>query len=78
MIVLDDIYLSKSVSNPHTETVRPDVHRPRLSSVTIKWNSLGSLFQTNSYTVLRNTQLTGGNLDTNWHCSNGGDSTTFH
>jgi hypothetical protein len=78
MIAVDDIYISKS---GYESTV------PRLfdltsivrgsSSVTIQWNSLGSMFQTNTYVVQRKLALadpTWTNLGT---VPSGGASTTY-
>ena len=78
MIVIDDIYLSKSgfeSSIPRLLDVTSIIRNP--GSVTIKWDSLGSMFQTNTYTVLRKTQLTGGTWSAIGTVASGGDSTTF-
>ena len=77
MIAIDDIYISKNgfeSSIPKLFDVTSIVRNP--DSVTIAWNSLGSLFQTNTYTVLRNTQTS-----ETWTpigtVASGGDTTTF-
>jgi hypothetical protein len=78
MIAIDDIYISKNgfeSSIPKLLDLSFIVRNP--GSVTITWNSLGSLFQTNTYTVLRNTQPTGGTWSQIGTVPSGGDTTTF-
>jgi len=78
MIVVDDIYLSKSGANstiPRLFDITSVVKGT--GSVTLTWDSLGSLFGTNTYQIQRKTQLT----DANWTVLNtipsGGSQTTY-
>lgn len=59
MILLDDFYLSTTGYNstiPRLFNISSIVRNP--NSTTITWNSLGSLFQTNTYSVQRTFSLT--------------------
>lgn len=79
MIVVDDFYLSKNGVNstiPKLFDIRSIVRGA--NNVVISWNSLGSLYQTNTYTVQRKFNLT----DPVWTTltnglPSGGDVTTF-
>jgi len=78
MIAVDDFYLSKSGL---------DLTIPRLfditavtkdtSGVTIKWDSLGSLWGTNTYTIQRTPSLTSPSWTTVGQIPSGGSSTSF-
>lgn len=60
MIVIDDIYLSKSGVNatvPRLFDITSIVKNP--GSVSLTWNSLGSLYGTNTYTIQRAGLITG-------------------
>jgi hypothetical protein len=60
MIVIDDIYLSKSGVNssvPRLFDITSIVKNP--TSVSLTWNSLGSLYGTNTYTIQRSGLITG-------------------
>jgi len=78
MIAVDDFYISKSGA---------DLTVPRLfditsvtkdtSGVTIKWDSLGSLWGTNTYTIQRTTSLTNPSWNKVGQIPSGGASTSF-
>jgi hypothetical protein len=80
MIVLDDLYLS---ANGFDSTIPrlfnlTSIAQAANGNVTINWESLGSLFQTNTYTVQRKINLT----DATWSTLqtgvvSGGDTTSF-
>jgi hypothetical protein len=80
MVLLDDFYLS---ANGYNGTIPRLFNLTAISqaangNVTIKWESLGSLFQTNTYTVQRKINLT----DATWTTLqtgllSGGDFTSF-
>jgi hypothetical protein len=78
MIAVDDIYLSKAGVNsaiPKLLDITSIIRAP--GSVTLKWDSLGSLFQTNTYQVQRASQLTNPDWTTIATVPSGGDSTTY-
>ena len=80
MVLLDDFYLS---TNGYNGTIPRLFNLTAISqaangNVTINWESLGSLFQTNTYTVQRKVNLT----DSTWSTLqtgvvSGGDNTSF-
>jgi hypothetical protein len=80
MVLLDDFYLS---TNGYNGTIPRLFNLTAISqaangNVTINWESLGSLFQTNTYTVQRKINLT----DSTWSTLqtgvvSGGDNTSF-
>ncbi len=78
MIVIDDVYLSKSGVNgtiPRLFDITSIVKGT--SSVTINWDSLGSLYGTNYYTVQRATDLGSQNWTTLATIPSGGATTTY-
>jgi len=78
MIAIDDIYLSKSGLNgtiPRLFDVTSIVRAA--GSVTLKWDSLGSLFQTNTYQVQRTFSLLTPSWTTIATVPSGGASTTY-
>ncbi len=80
MVLLDDFYLS---ANGYNATIPrlfnlTSIAQAANGNVTIKWESLGSLFQTNTYTIQRKINLT----DATWTTVqagivSGGDSTSY-
>ena len=80
MVLLDDFYLS---ANGYNSTIPrlfnlTSIAKAANGNVTINWESLGSLFQTNTYTVQRKINLT----DATWTTLqtgvvSGGDTTSF-
>ncbi|HVU07869.1 MAG TPA: hypothetical protein VHG89_04920 [Verrucomicrobiae bacterium] len=79
MLLIDDIYLSKSGVDstiPRLFDITSVVHNA--NSVTINWNSLGSLFQTNTYSIQRTFSLTNPSWTTITNgLPSGGDVTSF-
>jgi hypothetical protein len=78
MIVIDDIYLSKSGVNstvPRLFDITSIVKNP--GSVSLTWNSLGSLYGTNTYTIQRKLQVTDPTWTTLGTIPSGGATTTY-
>lgn len=77
MIVVDDFYLSKNGINgtiPKLFGIRAIVRGP--TNAVISWDSLGSLYQTNTYTIERAFAITGP-WETVATVASGGDVTTY-
>ncbi|HWD18171.1 MAG TPA: hypothetical protein VHB20_02740 [Verrucomicrobiae bacterium] len=78
MIAVDDFYLSKAGFNssiPRLFDITAVAKNP--SGVTIKWDSLGSMYGTNTYTIQRKSALTDATWTTLAKVPSDGDSTTY-
>lgn len=78
MIAIDDIYLSKSgfdSSIPRQFNITSIVRSA--GGVTLNWESLGSIYQTNTYTILRKSNLTDPAWTTLGTVPSGGATTTY-